>query len=36
MSFENELKEKLGAHNPEEVIKNIKKIKIIFIFRLKN
>ena len=33
MSFENELKEKLGAHNPEEVIK---KIKIIFIFRLKN
>ena len=31
MSFENEIKEKLGAHNPEEVIKNIKNKNNIYI-----
>jgi hypothetical protein len=29
MSFEKEIKEKLGEHNPKEVIK-IQKIKVIF------
>jgi hypothetical protein len=31
MSFENQISEKLGRHNPHEVIKNIK-IKKNFIF----
>jgi hypothetical protein len=32
MSFENQISEKLGGHNPHEVIKNIKiKKNLIFI-----